>query len=100
MLAKKRGGPEIVRVHLFISGIVQGVFFRAHTRNRARSLDLTGWVKNMEDGRVEVIAEGLRGMIDEFISWCHRGPEAASVHGIEVIWQQATGEFRDFQVHY
>ena len=92
--------PEPARVHLFISGTVQGVFFRAHTRNRAQSLKLTGWVKNMDDGRVEVVVEGIRSKINEFISWCHKGPAAASVLGVDVIWQQATGEFTDFQVRY
>jgi len=100
MASKNSGVPETVRVHLFISGIVQGVFFRAHTRNSARSLNLTGWVKNMDDGRVEVVVEGIRSRITEFIGWCHKGPAAASVLSVEVKWQQATGEFEDFEVRY
>lgn len=99
-MKKNYGVPETVRAHLYISGIVQGVFFRAHTRNRARSLHLTGWVRNMADGRVEVVVEGIRSKIDEFISWCHKGPAAASVHGVDVTLQQATKEFTDFEVHY
>ena len=100
MPAKKPDAHETFRVHLFISGIVQGVFFRAHTRNQARSLNLTGWVRNMDDGRVEVIAEGLCSKIHEFISWCHQGPAAASVRGVDIMWEQATSEFTDFQIRY
>ena len=89
-----------VRAHVLISGDVQGVFFRANTRNLARSHGLTGWVKNTDDGRVEVVVEGTRSKITEFVSWCHKGPAAASVRSVEVKWQQATGEFKDFEVHY
>ena len=100
MPAKKPDVHDTVRAHLLISGIVQGVFFRAHTRNQARSLNLTGWVRNMNDGRVEVIAEGPRSKINEFISWCHKGPAAASVLGVDIVWEQATSEFTDFHVRY
>jgi acylphosphatase len=54
----------------------------------------------MDDGRVEVIAEGPRGKIHEFISWCHQGPTAASVLGVDIVWEQATSEFTDFHVRY
>ena len=89
-----------VRVHLLISGIVQGVFFRANTEKVARSLQLTGWVRNLADGRVEVVAEGAQDRIGDFIDWCHRGPPAASVDEIEVVWEEATGEFETFSTSY
>jgi acylphosphatase len=91
---------ESVRVHLVISGVVQGVFFRANTEKVARSLHLTGWVRNLTDGRVEVVAEGQHDRIGEFIDWCHRGPPAASVDDVEVVWQEATGEFETFNTSY
>ena len=87
-----------VRAHLYISGTVQGVFFRAHTRSIAQGLNLTGWVKNLPDGRVEVTAEGTRDRIMEFIRWCHKGPAMASVDSVEVYWEEATGEFMDFGI--
>ena len=91
---------ENVRIHVFISGSVQGVFFRAHTRSVAQSSDLTGWVRNLPDGRVEIIAEGRRDRADEFIRWCHKGPAMASVDNVEVNWEKVTGEFKDFEILY
>ncbi len=91
---------EAVRVHLLISGIVQGVFFRANTETVARSLGLKGRVRNLIDGRVEVIAEGQRDKISEFVDWCHQGPPAASVDKVEVMWERATGEFKTFKTDY
>ncbi|KPK64393.1 acylphosphatase [candidate division WOR_3 bacterium SM23_42] len=91
---------EKFRIHLFIAGTVQGVFFRAHTRNVAQASDLTGWVRNLPDGRVEVIAEGGRDRIAEFIRWCHKGPAMASVANVEIYWEEATGEFKDFGIQY
>lgn len=89
---------EIKRAHLYISGIVQGVFFRSNTREVATSLHITGWVRNLRDGRVEVIAEGPKDKIDQFIQWCHRGPSGASVDTVEINWQDATGEFGSFEI--
>jgi acylphosphatase len=91
---------ENLRAHLYISGIVQGVFFRSNTREIATSLHITGWVKNLRDGRVEVIAEGPKDKIDQFIQWCHKGPAGASVDTVEIEWHAATGEFNDFGVQY
>jgi acylphosphatase len=91
---------EELRVHLYISGIVQGVFFRSNTRQVAISLHITGWVRNLHDGRVEVIAEGSKDKIDQFLRWCHKGPAGASVDTVEVEWQDATGEFGGFEIRY
>ena len=62
------------RVHVYISGRVQGVFFRAETQRTAIYLQLTGWVRNMEDGRVEAVFEGEDGNIDQMLAWCHNRP--------------------------
>ncbi len=91
---------EYVRAHLLISGVVQGVFFRAHTRDIARSLNLTGWVRNLRDGRVEVITEGPKDTIERLIEWCHTGPPGARVDAVETDWEEATGEFTDFVMSY
>jgi acylphosphatase len=91
---------ENLRAHLYISGIVQGVFFRSNTREVAVSLHVTGWVRNLRDGRVEIVVEGSKDKIDQFIQWCHRGPSDASVDTVEVEWQVATEEFNNFEIRY
>jgi len=83
--------------HFLVSGRVQGVFYRANTQKTAISLLLTGWVRNMPDGRVEITACGEREQIDEFIEWLWQGPPAAEVSNVEqqvIAWQ----EFDDFKI--
>ena len=87
------------RVHLYISGRVQGVFYRASTDAMARQLHLTGWVRNLADGRVEVVAEGPREALDRLVAWCRQGPRDARVEGVEMVWGEATGEFGGFEQH-
>lgn len=91
---------EIVRAHLYVSGIVQGVFFRANTHDVARFLDLTGYVKNLPDGRVDVVAEGPKDKVEQLINWCYKGPPGASVNNVEIYWESATGEFKNFAIQY
>jgi acylphosphatase len=88
------------RAHVFISGRVQGVFFRASTREEAIGLGLTGWVRNMSDGRVEAVFEGDEGVVDEMVSWCHRGPPHSKVDNVELRREEYIGEFDDFGVRY
>lgn len=88
------------RIHLIISGRVQGVFFRAYTEQEARRLKLTGWVKNLRDGKVETMAEGEKEALEEFKKWCQHGPPAAHVTQVEIAWETATGEFKDFTVRH
>jgi len=88
------------RAHLFISGRVQGVFYRANTQERARRLGLTGWVRNLPDGRVEAVVEGEEEKIRELINWCHEGPPGARVEDVEVHWEDYRGEFDDFEIRY
>jgi len=88
------------RVHVYISGRVQGVFFRAHTRDEAKRLGLTGWVRNMPDGRVDAVLEGDEGAVDAMISWCREGSPYSMVEDVEVIREEYKGEFSDFGVRY
>jgi len=85
------------RVHLYVSGRVQGVWFRQSTVNRGRELGLTGWVRNMPDGRVEVVAEGDPRGVDLLIAYCHEGPPLARVEAVEVLEEDPTGEFSEFE---
>ncbi|WP_456433593.1 acylphosphatase [Thermosulfuriphilus sp.] len=88
------------RVHVFISGRVQGVFYRAYTQDEARRLGLRGWVRNLPDGRVEAVFEGEEEAVDQMIKWCHRGSPGALVSQVEVIEEPYGGEFSDFQILY
>jgi acylphosphatase len=82
----------LARAHVLISGRVQGVFFRAETRNRARMLGLAGWVRNNADGRVEAAFEGDRDKVESMLAWCRRGPAHAAVEHVEVDWEDPCGD--------
>lgn len=86
------------RVHLLVSGTVQGVGFRWATREEATRLGLTGWVRNLEDGRVEAIAEGPREVLEQLVVWAHRGPPSSRVTDVAVTWSEPTGEWIRFSV--
>ena len=84
------------RVHVLISGIVQGVFFRYNTRLKAGELNIKGWVRNRWDGRVEAVFEGESGNIDKMIAWCHQGPPGARVEDVVVDEEEYIGESDSF----
>ncbi|MEW6299516.1 MAG: acylphosphatase [Thermodesulfobacteriota bacterium] len=88
------------RLHVIVRGRVQGVYFRASARDRARQLGLKGWVRNCPDGRVELVAEGEEERLVRLLTWCHGGPPGAVVTDLEVQWQDATGEFSGFVIRY
>ncbi|MEA3254703.1 MAG: acylphosphatase [Candidatus Altiarchaeota archaeon] len=88
------------RAHAYISGRVQGVFFRANTQDKAVALGLTGWVRNMVDGRVEAVFEGEKERVDEMLKWCHVGPRFSEVDEVEVEFEKPSGEFTGFMVRY
>ena len=80
------------RARVVVRGRVQGVWFRAETESRARSLGLTGWVRNAEDGTVEAVFEGPRERIESVVAWCGRGPAEARVDDVQVDWEDPSGE--------
>jgi acylphosphatase len=86
------------RVQLIVRGRVTGVYFRAASQREAKRLGITGWVKNRNDGSVELVAEGDEDTIKEIIAWAHHGPSAARVDGVEVRWRSYAGEFADFRI--
>ena len=73
-----------VRAHVFVRGRVQGVYYRASTRDAAREAGVDGWVRNLDDGRVEAVFEGPEAAVDEMIEWCHTGSRAAEVEAVDV----------------
>jgi acylphosphatase len=88
------------RIHVIISGRVQGVFFRAETQRAAMDFNLTGWVRNTADGRVEAVFEGENENVDKMLGWCHIGPPHARVENVTTKEEPYTGEFRNFSVKY
>jgi acylphosphatase len=90
--------PNLVRLHAFVDGSVQGVGFRMFVVDHAQALHLTGWVRNTYDGRVEVLAEGSRSEIERLLEKLFRGPGSAFVTGVENDWAPPTGEFHGFNV--
>lgn len=89
---------EIQRLHAVIDGSVQGVGFRAFVVEVAGALHLTGWVRNLYDGRVEVTAEGPRPGLDQLLNKLRTGPRMAFVSEVDHHWQPATGEFASFDL--
>ena len=83
---------ERTRAHVYVSGTVQGVYYRASTRDAARERDVDGWVRNLDDGRVEAVFEGPEPLVEEMIEWCHTGSSAATVDDVEVTYEDPAGE--------
>jgi len=84
------------RRHVFISGRVQGVYYRLRAQETAVKCGVTGWVRNLRDGRVEAVFEGKDAAVEEMLSWCRQGPPAASVERVEVVEEPYQGEFTEF----
>ena len=89
---------SIQRVHVYISGIVQGVSFRYYTLQEAMRAGVTGWARNVPDGRVEAVIEGEEAAVDRMLAWCREGPRAARVDHVEVLPETPTGEFQGFRI--
>jgi acylphosphatase len=89
-----------VRVHIVVSGIVQGVFFRSETRKVAARQGVTGWVRNHVDGHVEAVLEGDDVAVNAVIAFCRRGPPRAWVKDVEVMWDTYRGVFDDFSIYW
>ena len=87
-----------IRAHVFVSGRVQGVFFRVQIRNEAVRRNVAGWVRNTFDSRVEAIFEGEKADVEQLISFCRRGPPSAKVTEIDLQLETYTGEFKAFKI--
>jgi acylphosphatase len=91
---------EHLRAQVIIRGIVQGVFFRASTRDEALRIGVGGWVRNLPDGTVQALFEGEKKKIEEIIAWCHKGPPGAQVSKVDISWETYRGEFTHFDIRY
>lgn len=87
-----------VSAHVFVSGRVQGVFFRVETRREAIKNNVTGWVRNTSDGKVEAMFEGEKGSVEKMIDFCRRGPPVANVTKIDVNWGDYVRAFTGFEI--
>ena len=91
---------EKIRAHIVVSGRVQGIFFRAETQEKAQQLGVTGWVKNLSDGRVEAVFEGNKAQVEEMVNWAKSGPPGAIVNHLDLTWEEYQGEFPDFEIKH
>ena len=87
-----------LRAHIFVSGQVQGVFFRDNTKKKAKELEVTGWVRNRSDGQVEAIFEGEEEKVRELVDWTRQGPAWAKVDKLDISWEDYKGEFDNFEI--
>ncbi len=88
---------EKLRAEILVSGKVQGVFYRAHAREFALELGLTGTIDNLDTGSVEIIVEGPKNILKEFYLWCQDGPKLSEVENVQIQYTEATDEFTTFK---
>ncbi len=86
------------RMHMVVKGIVQGVYYRYNTAKKANEYELTGWVRNVFDGNVEILCEGREENIGRLVEWCNVGPRGAYVEKVHTEWGVYTGEFSAFEI--
>ncbi len=100
MPESSKGVKMKTRMHIFASGKVQGVFFRSSTKEKAQEIGVTGWVRNLADGRVEAVFEGEQEKVEEMVNWYKKGPQYAVVDRVEVIPENYKGEFSGITIRY
>jgi acylphosphatase len=93
----EREAPDRVRAHVWVSGQVQGVFFRAYAEDEAAHRETGVWIRNAPDGLVVAVFEGAPEAVAAMIQWCHRGSPAARVAGVQIVWEPLRGE-RGFRI--
>lgn len=91
---------DYAKAHGWVSGRVQGVCFRAFTQDVAVQYGLKGWVKNLADGRVEFVAEGPKGMLNDFVKAVNRGPIGSHVSNLDLQWGEFTGDYKNFMITF
>ncbi|MFC1595992.1 acylphosphatase [Candidatus Margulisiibacteriota bacterium] len=90
----------LIRKHIIITGLVQGVCFRMYTQREAEYRGVTGWVKNNIDGKLEAVFEGEKDAVDRVVTWCRQGPPSAMVQDIEIREDRYTGEYIGFEIAF
>ena len=87
-----------IKAHIFVSGRVQGVWFRESTKKEAEKLGIAGWVRNLADGRVEAVFEGEKEKVEKMADWARRGPIFAKVDRFDVCWEDYEGHLKSFEI--
>jgi acylphosphatase len=95
-----KNNMDQLRARVIVHGLVQGVWFRASTKDEANRLGVTGWVRNLPDGSVEALFEGPKKKVEAIVEWCHRGPAGAKVNSVDITWEPYTREFDHFEIRY
>jgi acylphosphatase len=90
----------MARLHVWVTGLVQGVFFRESTRQAVQGLEITGWVRNLPDGRVEAVFQGKNEACEKALEYVKTGPPAARVNHVETQWEDDEEQLTDFQIRY
>ncbi|MBV9387994.1 MAG: acylphosphatase [Chroococcidiopsidaceae cyanobacterium CP_BM_ER_R8_30] len=88
---------SVVRAHIFVTGMVQGVGYRLSTLAKAKQLGVGGWVRNLPDGRVEAVFEGVQNLVEEMVNWCHNGPTDAVVRDLIIEYEEPEG-LQEFEI--
>ncbi|HWR73312.1 MAG TPA: acylphosphatase [Nitrospirota bacterium] len=91
---------DTLRAHVIVHGLVQGVWFRASTKEEALRIGVGGWVRNLPDGSVEAVFEGDKKKVEEIVDWCHKGPPGARVSTVDITWETPRNEFARFEIRY
>lgn len=91
---------ENLRAHVIIHGLVQGVWFRASTKDEALRIGVAGWVRNLPEGAVEAVFEGEKKKVEEIVGWCYKGPPGARVTKVDLSWEPYRGELKHFDIRY
>jgi acylphosphatase len=89
-----------INVHVFVSGRVQGVFFRSETKHRAENYGVKGWVRNLPDGRVEAVFEGEEESVKALVEFCKHGPAGAKVTRVDLAWEEPAGTLEGFKIKH
>jgi len=97
---QNRGAEEKIRAHIYVSGRVQGVYYRETSKKTAEKLGISGWIKNLKDDRVEGVFEGDKSKVEKMVSWSRKGSFWASVDSFDVIWEDYKSEFSNFEIRY
>jgi len=89
---------EKVRAHIIVSGKVQGVGYRNNTFKQAKKIGVNGWIRNLEDGRVEAVFEGEKQEVEKIVNWAKRGPLSTNISDFKIEWQEPKEEFKNFEI--
>jgi acylphosphatase len=87
-----------MQAHILVMGFVQGIGFRSFVKSKAQKLGLTGWVRNTDDGRVEILAQGKKEKLEQLVKLCEKGPFLSEVKSVQVQWEKEKEQLQSFEI--